>query len=88
MEASAAGLPIVGTNVEGLSEAVVDGETGLLCPFGDEAGLSKALLRLLSKPDLLIELGENGRRMMLSGYTRQQSAEELCRLYDRLISTK
>ena len=88
MEASATGLPIVGTNVEGLSEAVVDGETGLLCPFGDEAGLSKALLRLLSKPDLLIELGENGRRMMLSGYTRQQSAEELCRLYDRLISTK
>jgi glycosyltransferase involved in cell wall biosynthesis len=46
----------------GVSEAVIDGETGLLVPPGDKQALSAALRRLLETPALRHALGENGRR--------------------------
>ena len=43
LEAMAAGLPVVATDVGGVRELVVDGETGLLVPAGDPARLAEAL---------------------------------------------
>jgi phosphatidyl-myo-inositol dimannoside synthase len=47
LEAAAAGLPAIGTDACGASEAVADGETGLLVPPGDAAAAAAALTRLL-----------------------------------------
>ena len=88
LEASAAGLPIVGTNVEGLSEAVTDSVTGLLRSFGDEVGLSEALLKLLSNQELRADLGANGRNRVLARFTRQASAEKLCRIYRQIAAER
>jgi glycosyltransferase involved in cell wall biosynthesis len=46
MEASAAGLPVITTTVGALSEAVEDGQTGLLMPPGDTDALHAALFAL------------------------------------------
>jgi glycosyltransferase involved in cell wall biosynthesis len=51
MEAACAGLPIVATDIPGNREVVVDGETALLFPPGDPAGLAAALRRALSDPE-------------------------------------
>ena len=62
LEASASGLPVVAARSRGASEAVRDGETGLLVPPDDPAGLTQALARLLRDAHLCQRLGQAGRR--------------------------
>ena len=57
----AAGLPVVATDVGGVAESVVDGETGLLVPPGDPGALAAALDRLLTDSALRLRLGTAGR---------------------------
>jgi len=61
LEAMAAGLPVVASDVGGVGELVVDGETGLLVPHGDAAGLARALARVLDDRALRARLGAAGR---------------------------
>ena len=61
LEAMASGLPVVATSVDGLPEAVLDGETGLLVPPSDAGALRDALARLLSDAALADRLGSGGR---------------------------
>jgi glycosyltransferase involved in cell wall biosynthesis len=61
LEAMAAGLPVVATDVGGIAESVVDGETGLLVPPGDPGALAVALDRLLTDGELRRRLGTAGR---------------------------
>lgn len=57
LEAFACGRPVVATAVGGVPEVVRDGETGLLVPSGDLAGLSRAIRILLSDPTALERMG-------------------------------
>ena len=62
VEAMAAGLAVVATDVGAISEQVVDGETGLLVPPGDPADLGLTLAGLLDDPGRLKAYGAAGRR--------------------------
>tara|TARA_B100000029_G_scaffold389840_1_gene386338 strand:- start:36173 stop:37288 length:1116 start_codon:yes stop_codon:yes gene_type:complete len=48
IEANACGTPVVATEVPGLSEAVLDGETGVLTPLADPNAMAEGLIRLLN----------------------------------------
>jgi glycosyltransferase involved in cell wall biosynthesis len=61
-EAMAAGIPVIATNVGGIPELVVDGETGFLVPPNDPHALGARMQQLLDNPDLAVRLGTNGRR--------------------------
>jgi glycosyltransferase involved in cell wall biosynthesis len=61
LEAMAAELPVVASDVGGLRELVVDGETGILVPPGDAEALAAALGRLVEDRDLRRRLGAAGR---------------------------
>ena len=62
MEAMAAGLPVVSTDIGGVSEMVRDGETGMLVAQNNPAATADALTRLLSDLDLAQSFGGNGRQ--------------------------
>jgi len=64
VEAQAAGLPVIGTNVGGVPEMMRDGVTGILVPVKDQAALQGALQRLIDDPQLRRDMGEAGRRMV------------------------
>lgn len=53
LEAMAAGVPVVASDVGGISEVVEDGVAGKLCSVGDVEGFARAALHLLSDPDRL-----------------------------------
>lgn len=61
LEAMAAELPVVASAVGGMSELVVNGETGLLVPPGDANELAAALGRLIADRDLRRRFGAAGR---------------------------
>ena len=62
MEAMACGLPIVASNVGGLTDLVDDGRTGLLVPPADVRALRTALAAIANKPDLAKQMGDAGRQ--------------------------
>ena len=61
LEAMAAGCAVVGSRIAGIDAAVVDGESGVLVPPGDEAALAAALTALLADPDRRAKLGAAAR---------------------------
>jgi glycosyltransferase involved in cell wall biosynthesis len=63
-EAMAAGLPVVASNVEGLSEVVVDTETGYLLAPRDSKALAEALVKLLENPELRQKMGRKGHEVV------------------------
>jgi len=64
VEAEAAGLPVIGTDVGGVSEMMRDGETGILVPLHDLPALQRALERLIDHPTLRKKMGDAGRKMV------------------------
>lgn len=60
VEAGAAGLPVVGTDVDGVPEMMQAGVSGLLVPLDDVAALTAALKRLIDDPDLRKQMGQAG----------------------------
>jgi glycosyltransferase involved in cell wall biosynthesis len=62
IEAAAAGLPVIGTRVHGLTDAVEDGVTGVLVPLSDEYALARAICDLAVDKERRKTLGAAGRR--------------------------
>ena len=60
MEAMASALPVVSTNIGGISEMVRDGETGLLVAQNDAAATADALSRLINDIELAQSFGRKG----------------------------
>jgi glycosyltransferase involved in cell wall biosynthesis len=61
LETAAAGKPIVASDIGGLGEVVIDGETGLLIPPADPQALRAAIERLIADAGLRARLGETAR---------------------------
>jgi glycosyltransferase involved in cell wall biosynthesis len=84
LEAMAMGRPVVATDAGGVPELVAHGETGLLTPSGDEEALTKALLRLLSAPEIRREMGDAGRRRARQRFDQDAQVLKLETYLERL----
>lgn len=77
MEMSASGLPLVASELQGLKEAVVPGETGVLFTPGDHVRLATILNDLLSNDSLRTRMSLDARRMATRRYSRERQIQEL-----------
>jgi glycosyltransferase involved in cell wall biosynthesis len=68
LEAMAARRPVIGYDWGALPELIRDGENGYLIPFRDIQTLADRLLLLCQKPDLIIKMGEEGRKIAIEHY--------------------
>jgi glycosyltransferase involved in cell wall biosynthesis len=87
LEANACGTPTVATRVPGLVDSVVDGETGLLVPYGDQAALTAALVRVLADEPLRRRLGEGGRRFAVN-FTWEAAADQAFELVQSVLARR
>jgi glycosyltransferase involved in cell wall biosynthesis len=87
MEAMAASLPVVGTNVNGTDELVLDGETGYLVPVDDVDALADAIERLVRDPELRARMGAAGRERILD-YSLERYADRRESFYRRLAGER
>ena len=77
LEASAAGLPVVGGDSGGAPDAILDGETGYVVGGRDVAALSTRLTALLSDPPVARAMGEKGRAWVERDWSWDQTATHL-----------
>ena len=85
LEAMRAGLPVVATDVGGVSESVRHNETGLLARHGDVASLQDALARLIADPALRVALGNAGQRLWRAHFTASAMAARTVEVYKRAL---
>lgn len=85
IEAAAMGLPTVGTRINGLIDAVVDGETGLLVEPKNARALADALKVLLTMPELRKRLGVQARERVIRSFAADQVNAALLAEYERLL---
>jgi len=85
-EAMAAGTPVLASNVGGIPEMIVDGETGVLVPPHDARRLTIALDSLLDDPAALREMGAAGlERLLDKEWTWTRHGERLHEVHRRVI---
>ncbi|BBN97846.1 glycosyltransferase family 4 protein [Sporolactobacillus terrae] len=81
LEAMGLGIPTIGSNVDGIPEVIMSGETGLLFQPGDVKELSKRLETLISDEELRKRLSKNGRKFIEEHCT----IEKMCDKIDEYI---
>ena len=88
LEAMAAGLPVVATDVPGTREAVRPGETGLLVRPGDVEGLASALGFLIDHPNARRWLGRRGRKHVVAQFDERTVIDALERTYREALGNR
>ena len=81
LEAMALGVPVVTTDVNGLTETVIDGRTGIVVPEHDPAALADALERVLGDPELASRLSREARAHVAQGFSLERSVGILRSLF-------
>lgn len=81
MEALASGRPVIATDVAGVSELVVDGETGCLIQPNDPDALAQAINALADSPETRRAMGDAGRMAVLEGFDISEEAKRMKTLY-------
>ncbi len=85
LEAMAAGLPVIGTRVCGISEAVIDEVTGRLVEAGNARVLAAAVSEVLQQPALAARWGKAGQKRFEREFTAARMARETFAVYEGLL---
>ena len=86
LEAMAAGLPVLATDVSAVPEVVVDGRTGRLVPPSDADALARGFLELAADPALRARLASAGRERVREGFSLERMWRETLALYEEVTT--
>ncbi|MCQ2061111.1 MAG: glycosyltransferase [Fibrobacter sp.] len=86
IEAMELGLPIVASNVGGIPDVVVDGETGILVPEKNPQALANAFKRLAADPALVETLLKGGRKRIAECFSWDKIVERQIKVYERVMT--
>jgi glycosyltransferase involved in cell wall biosynthesis len=86
LEAMRAGLPVIASDVGGVREAIVDGETGLLVPIDSVTGLAEALRQVVDNPGLRLRLGRAARQRFTERFLCAHQEERTRSVYRDVLS--
>jgi len=85
LEAMSSGLPVVASDVTGVSEEVVHGKTGLVVPPKDPLALSRELVDLLTAREEARAMGKRGRERIDEYFTMERMVRETAAIYANLM---
>lgn len=88
LEAMAQGVPVIASRVSALPEIIREGETGLLVPPRDVAGLAEALTLLLADRPLRQHMGLLAEDRIESQFTAARMIDQTITLYKQLLDQK
>lgn len=82
MEAQSQRLACISTDISAIPELIEDGATGLLVTAGDSEGLTDALKRLITTPDLRQRFGDAGEKRVRSAFSHDASIAPLVERFE------
>ncbi|MEA3292754.1 MAG: glycosyltransferase family 4 protein [Pseudomonadota bacterium] len=85
LEAMRAELPVVASDVGGVSEAVVDGETGLLVTPGNASALAVKINGLVEQPTLRVKLGKAGKCRYEKYFAANEMIDRTIEVYAQVL---
>ena len=85
IEAMELGLPIVASNVGGIPDVVIDGETGILVPEKDPEALASAYKRLASNSELISQLLAGAQKRINECFTWDGIIERQIAVYNKVL---
>jgi starch synthase (maltosyl-transferring) len=83
LEAMAAAKPVVATQVEGIEELVLPGETGWVVPLDDSTAFAEAIERLLEAPARAIAMGQKSQSICKSEFAIDLLVQKHVQLFDQ-----
>lgn len=88
IEAMSVGLPVVGTDVEGIREVIQDNRNGFLVKLGDTRALKDALKKLLSDPVLREQMGYESKSMAQERYSLKACIDGYQALFEPQVRSR
>lgn len=85
-ESMACGVPVIASDVVGISEVVREWQCGLLVPAGDSQAIARAAAKLLGEPDLAAEMGRRGREAAVAHYSWRARARQRLDVIERALA--
>ena len=85
IEAMAAGISIIATDIASASEVIADGVTGILVPHNDIHAMAEAILRLLNDPNMRRQMGQAGRKRADEQFSHARNVQLTQAVYDNLL---
>ena len=86
IEAAAAGVPSIGSRIYGISDAIIDGETGLLFEAGDAQQLALCISTLAGDASLRNRMGQKARERALRDFSAAVVTAALLEYYEKLLA--
>jgi glycosyltransferase involved in cell wall biosynthesis len=84
LEAYACGKPVIASDVGGLKELIVDGETGFLFEAGNFKQMAEKIVYLLNNSDKAVEIGRKARILVEEKYSIDKVVDMIERLYSEV----
>jgi glycosyltransferase involved in cell wall biosynthesis len=88
VQALLCGRPVIAVDCDGAREVVIEGETGSLVPPGSVPELTRALERMLARPDRGRALGQEGRRRFAGRFDHRVMVDHLAALYEAAMAAR
>jgi glycosyltransferase involved in cell wall biosynthesis len=85
LEAMAAGLPVIASDVGGIPEIIEEGVTGTLVAPGDPIALSESLREMLLNVELRQRLGDAARLRIRQHFSPEAMVRQISEVYDELL---
>ncbi len=86
LESMACGTPVIGFNIGGIPDMVIDGQTGLIAKPENSDDLALRIMEALNNDRLREEMGEKARNAVLSKYSLEIQAESYIQIYKELVN--
>lgn len=85
IEAASSGLPLISTNVGGISEIIDEEKTGFMLNVGDIDGMHKQLVRLIEDDTLYINMSNDARESSQRKFHPEMTSEEMLEIYRSVV---
>jgi glycosyltransferase involved in cell wall biosynthesis len=78
-------VPVIATDVAGISEVIRDEETGFLIPEKDAGAIARAIQRMISDRSIALGMAERGRELVKKQFDTERNHQEVFQLYQEAI---
>lgn len=85
LEAMAASLPVIATDVDGNKELVKDGETGLVVKAKEPKDMAEAIIKLIQNKEIANAMGKKGFKRINDYFTLDKTIKEYEKIYEGLV---